>query len=319
MATLLTILLLAAAGQWPGDRNGDGREDLADYATLQVADDTETVQALLDAGGWLPYIGRPYVVRPLQLRSNTVVGIAPGVVIEARPGAFREPKDRLLSGNAVSAVTIHGYGATLRMRRADYAVAPYEPSEQRHCLSLLGSSAIVVRGLTLEDCGGDGIYVSEYAGAPSVGVQVLDCTTQRCYRQGMSVISVVGLYVHNCRFAETRGTPPQCGIDVEPAHWYDKLINVMFADCQVIDNAGGGIAVSLRFLDQRSSPVSVRISNCLVRSPRAFGILAFSGLAGPPGLVDFRGITVSESNKPRAALVAWPSTTGLSVQTAYGK
>lgn len=313
MTALWPIALVFA---WPGDLNGDGRENLTDYAVLQVRDDTETVQAVLDAGGRLPYIGRPYIVRPLQLRSGRVVAIAPGVVIEARPGALRGPKDRLLSGNAVSGVTLHGYGATLRMHRDDYAAAPYEPSEQRHCLALLGVNNVVVRGLNLEDCGGDGIYVSQYAGGPSVAVQVLDCTTRRCYRQGMSVISVVDLYVHNCRFLETCGTPPQCGIDVEPAHPYDKLINVVFADCQVIDNAGGGIAVSLRFLDQRSSPVSVRVVNCLIRSPRAFGILAFSGPKGSPGLVDFRGITVDGTNKPRAALVTWPSTTGLSVEVA---
>lgn len=66
-----------------------------------MLDDTETIQGLLDAGGRLtiPNIGRPYYVRPLNLRSNTRIIMDPGVVIQAKLGEFHHVSDKLLSGS----------------------------------------------------------------------------------------------------------------------------------------------------------------------------------------------------------------------------
>lgn len=69
-------------------------------------------------------------------------------------------------------------------------------------------------GLTLENSGGDGAYISD--GDDLVhdfasNITLLDLNSSFNYRQGLSVISVVGLNVSRCYFAHTGvggGTPP---------------------------------------------------------------------------------------------------------------
>ena len=118
----------------------------------------------------------------------------------------------------VSNVTIVGWGATWRMRRADYADnRTYTHSEWRAGLVLTHASDIHIVGLTITDTGGDGIYIIR-----SRNLLIDSVVLERCYRQGLSVIAATDMLVTNSTFSNTGqgtvnatgaqlGTPPMCG------------------------------------------------------------------------------------------------------------
>ena len=84
---------------------------------------------------------------------------------------------------------------------------------RRHTLSILGASDVTVIGGTYLEAGGDGIYVDR-GGLSNYSHNVLlrGVTTDRAWRNGLSVISAINLTVEDAIFKRTNGTNPQCGI-----------------------------------------------------------------------------------------------------------
>ena len=74
----------------------------------------------------------PWIVEPLRLASGQELVFEPGVVVQGKAGSFRGGSDSLCTAWAARDITLTGYGATLAMRRSDYASGDYageiEPS-----------------------------------------------------------------------------------------------------------------------------------------------------------------------------------------------
>ena len=144
------------------------------------------------------------------------------VPLQARRGGYAGMGDCLLKANDVENVTVCGGGpdTVLRMWREDYAnVSRYNHSEGRHGVSLHGVTNFAIRDLTISDSGGDGVYIANSWRGPELNsrnVTVLRVSSLRNFRQGMSVIGVVGLAVSDSVLADTAGTPPSAGLDIEP-------------------------------------------------------------------------------------------------------
>ena len=230
-STILLLIPTAATGGGP-DPHGPhaslpdphcvvGGVALASCFGHSATDATAPLQAALDSGASTVVIDAPqgravWPVRPLQLRrSNLRVVVEAGVVVEAVRGSFHGPNDSLLTATNVTNASLVGMpGAALAMHRSDYANSSlYSKSEHRMALQLLGVRGFLLSGLVLRDSGGDGVYISDSAGAPSENVRIVNCTCLRNFRQGMSVISVRNLTVEHTVFAETAGTPPEAGVE----------------------------------------------------------------------------------------------------------
>ena len=249
-------------------------------------DATAALQAALDSGAQrvvVDDVGAPWNIRPVFLRrSNLEVVIADGVEVRAKRGAFKGVNDCLLTvGPNVSNVVLRGDGqATLAMNKKDYQdQANYDFSEWRHAVAISGGRDITVRDLTILSSGGDGVYVRD--AAQNVRLDRLVCRDH--HRQGISVISAVGLRVSNCVFAETSGTPPQCGVDIEPNVHGDRLEDIVFEDCMFADNASAGICLYLAALDGTTKPISIAFRRCTSRGNDNCGIRVHA--AGPKGAV----------------------------------
>jgi hypothetical protein len=197
----------------------------------ELVDCTDVLQASLNRSGTIvvgPRTAAGYVhswpTRPLRLRSHTHITFMPGTEVTAMAGEFHGLGDCLFSTTAGAAnVTIVGWGATWRMRRADYADnRTYTQGEWRAGLVLIHSSNVHIYGLTITETGGDGIYIIRSRDLLLDGV-ILD----RCYRQGISVIAATNMLVINSTFSNTGqgtlstgaqlGTPPMCGVDLVSA------------------------------------------------------------------------------------------------------
>jgi hypothetical protein len=229
-----------------------------------------------DAGNQLPW-----VVTPLLLENVTdmVVVVEPGVTILAKEGAFHGGGDCLLLLRNCHNVTLTGGAAavdgaagaaapprgTLKMRREDYAdPAKYTKAEWRMAIRLDETAHnITISNLHITESGGDGIFVF---GASNVLIS--GCFVDKHYRQGLSIISARGVLVERCVFADTNGTEPAAGIDIEPDASIHgarpELSNVTIRDCSCRGNAGGGLLMNLAALNSSTPPISISIQNLTV-------------------------------------------------------
>ena len=126
------------------ERGGRGRgggqrptEANAAWWGFDPDDATAAVQAAIDSGAArvrIPYMGRPWIVTPITLRGGLELIFEPGVVLLAKEGLFQGKSDSLFTAANAADIVVRGYGATLRMRKADYQSEAYEKAEWRMCL-----------------------------------------------------------------------------------------------------------------------------------------------------------------------------------------
>ncbi len=286
-------------------------------------DSTEALQAALNCGAKklvIPFMGEPWIVRPLQLRGNQEILFEPGVLILAKKGEYQGPGDSLFSAVGQSNLVMRGYGAVLRMHKRDYQNAPYKKAEWRMGIALHGCRNVLLEGLRVESTGGDGFYVD---GGGNLGwsqdITLRDCIAYDNHRQGLSVISAVNLLVENCVFANTWGTAPEAGIDLEPDTQDQRLVNCVIRNSLFENNQGNEILIYLKQLSRKSEPVSIRFEHCLTRMTEARlttaepgpkeGLHGVAGIAvgeikddGPKGLIEFSDCVTEGTGKEGARI-----------------
>ncbi|NCO38611.1 MAG: hypothetical protein COZ06_24685 [Armatimonadetes bacterium CG_4_10_14_3_um_filter_66_18] len=246
--------------------SGKLKEAKASWWGFDAIDATACLQAALDSGVpklTVDNVGQPWVVEPIQLASNQEILFEKGVEIAAKQGAFLGGNDSLFSARNKENITIRGYGATWRMHRDDYAAPPYKKAEWRHSLQLMSSTNVQVFGLHLLESGGDGVYLGtgkQWVTNKDIVLKDLICDRQ--YRQGISVITAENLLIENVVMRDTAGTAPQAGIDFEPNHPEERLVNVTMRNCVSENNGSWGYVLYLPPLSAATEPVSLRFENC---------------------------------------------------------
>lgn len=332
---LLTVLFVVAACAVAGAQHpladpdavalvasGELREAEATWWGFDPEDSTEAIQQAIDSGARtviVPFVGQPWIVRPITLRSNVTLIFEPGVLVLAKRGEYKGRGDSLLSLPGLDNVTIRGYGAILRMWKKDYQNPPYEKAEWRMGIRIMGCKNVLVEGLRIESSGGDGIYVDGGGGSNrlwSEDITVRDCVSHDHHRQGMSVISCENLLVENCVFSNTGGTAPTAGIDLEPDGPEQRFVHCLIRNCRFENNKGHNILVYLKPMTAESEPVSIRFEDCLsimgtIDEPPPAGGSAegWAGMSvgairddGPKGLIEFVNCTSINAGKEGARI-----------------
>ncbi len=257
-------------------------------------DATAALQAAIRSGAAKVIVEKmpgPWIVDPIELAGDQEVFFEPGAVVMAKEGSFRGTADALFRAVDKANLKLTGPGATLQMRRADYDGPHYKKAEWRHALSILGCTNVTVTGLTLAESGGDGIYLGARSrGQTNRNIVIRDVTCDRNYRQGISVITAEGLLIENCTLKNTAGTPPAAGIDFEPNHSGERLVECVMRNCVIENNQGYALHIYARPLDGTSAPVSIRIEDCVTRgtNARSVSVVTSCGKAGPvKGKIEF--------------------------------
>ena len=260
-------------------------------------DATPCLQAAINSGAKrvvVPNMGKDWIITPITLSANQEIFFEPGVVVTAKPGAFKGTHDSLFRAKGQGGITIGGYGATLRMQKADYMSDAYSKAEWRTAIYFDSCHDVRIYGLTIRDTGGDGVYLGD-SGEPGYNraVRIEDVRFENNYRQGISLISAEDVVIDNCVFKDTSGTAPAAGIDLEPNHPANRLANITVRNCVADNNQGPGFIVSPSGLTSKSKDVSVLIENCYVKSGRSHGLMV-SGIRddGPGGVIEFRNCHV---------------------------
>ncbi|MEO2034263.1 MAG: right-handed parallel beta-helix repeat-containing protein, partial [Planctomycetaceae bacterium] len=266
---------------------GFDREDAT--AALQQAINSKASKVIV------PFMGSPWIVRPIELRSHLELVFEPGVVVLARKGEFRERWDCLFSAITKSDITMRGSGTIFRMRKRDYRNPPYPPKEEwKHVVKGEGVRRMMLEGLQMESSGGDGIYFGSDSVRGSEDIVIRNCVSFDNHRQGISLTDIKNLLVENCVFKGTEGTGPSAGVDYEPDRTQGKLVNCIFRNCLFEDNAGHGMFVRANdFRSDTSEPISIRFENCTSRmsQPGTGGdcgmCVRVPGDEGPEGTIEF--------------------------------
>jgi len=307
---LARVLFLLAAGSMPSARStvADDRVPRNDSAIADVragrvetaraswwgfepTDATQSLQAALDCRARrvvVENLGRPWIVTTIRLPGEKEIVFEPGTVVEAKRGAFRGKGDCLFEARGCKRLELRGNGATLRMHKADYHQPPYELAEWRHALSIRGCQDVTVDGLTLAQSGGDGIYLgtgSDRATNRNVTIRNVVCDGNN--RQGISVITAENLLIENCVFRDTKGTAPQAGIDFEPNHPEERLVNCVLRNCRSENNGGHAYHIYLGHMNEQSPPVSIRFEDCKSKGCQRYS--AYVGVANREGRRTVRG------------------------------
>jgi hypothetical protein len=270
-----------------------GRVDTAraSWWGFDPVDATRSLQAALDSAAKtivIEEMGRPWVVTTIQLPSHKEIVLQPGVVIEAKRGEFLEKGACLLVARGRQQLRLRGDGATLRMHKRDYHQPPYELAEWRHALSIRGCEDVVIEGLTLQQSGGDGIYLGTGSGgATNRNITIRKVVCDGNNRQGISVITAEHLLIEDCVFRNTRGTAPQAGIDFEPNHPDERLVDCVLRGCRSESNAGHAYHIYLGHMHEESTPVSIRFEDCTSKACGRFS--TYVGVANRNGRRTVRG------------------------------
>jgi hypothetical protein len=261
---------------------------------FHAEESTQALQSAINSGAEKVVVEKmpgPWIVDKVELAGDQEIVFEPGVVVQAKKGAFRGTADSLLTAWNKSNLKLTGHGATLQMHRADYDGPDYKKAEWRHVLSLRGCDGVTVVGLTLAESGGDGIYLGiGRQGEPNRNITIRDVVCDRNYRQGISVISAENLLIENCVLKNTAGTPPAAGIDFEPNRPGERLVNCVMRNCTIENNQGYALHIYARPLDGTSAPVSIRVENCVTRGTNALSasVITSCGENGPlKGRIEF--------------------------------
>ena len=280
----------------------------------KAGDNAANIQKAIDSGDKtiiIPKAQKPWLIgQTLSLKQpNQKIILKPGVVLEAKKGAFKGKTQNMITVFADN-VTISGYRATIKMRKADYQNPKlYQPSQFRHILAFRGARNFVVEGLTLRDSGGDGLFVSHGQRVNkkipvrrySSGV-VRDVVSQNNHRLGMSIMSADGLLVENSTFQGSSGTKPSSGLDIEPDYDWQKLSNIRFKNNKFLNNDRNGIQMGLaRYRGPKVSDISITIDGCTSTGNGEDGISINAHdpkfTDGPQGFVTVKNCNVSSSGE----------------------
>ncbi|HDZ13984.1 MAG TPA: right-handed parallel beta-helix repeat-containing protein [Pricia sp.] len=186
-----------------------------------------------------------------DLRNKTIV-FEPGVIIRPKSGSFSS-SSQLFQLIRAQNVIIEGDGATFKMNNG----------QGKHALAIYKSNNITVRGLTLRESGGDGIYIAgdNNTGSYSQNITLDNVVSTDNKRHGLTIISAEDVYIKNSDFMRSSGSTTEVGVDLEPNNSSDRLVNINFDNCKFEGNDSSGFVIGTRSLTSSSTPISVQVKN----------------------------------------------------------
>ena len=266
-----TIVALAAIAMAATETTADDAVKASSFG-WNPTNATKCLQAALDSGARKVVVDRQaseWLVSMVYPRSDTEIVFEDGVVVRAMPGSMKRTVDNLFRCRHVTNLVMRGEGkAVLRMNRKDYLdKTRYQHGEHRHAISLHGARNVVVRDLTVEDSGGDGVYVLNVKHAL---IENLHCSGHA--RQGTSVISADDVTIRNCTFTHTAGALPECGMDIEPGHANFNVGKVLVENCTMCSNNCSGVAINVSSLKDSNKKMDVTFRNCRMFANASRGV-----------------------------------------------
>ena len=259
---------------------GDGIHD--DTAAFQAA-----INSLPSTGGTVTVPAGTYLIDPVkkvQLRSYMLLSMDPNATLKAK------------SNSATRAYILYAYkrtqveiaGGRLLGDRDTHTYVSGSTSEWNHGLQIIGCTGVTVRDMWVGQCAGDGICT----GGNTTDLVINNVISTGNRRQGLSLTQCNNVKVYNSEFSYTKGTSPECGIDIEPDNDY-LATNIWIENCRLNNNNKYGINIFNRAskitlnkctIEHNNSCgmvtvgcSAVTLQNSLIQNNSATGVLFSSG------------------------------------------
>lgn len=262
LAAVTAIVAVAAAGQAQAATSPGCARTPASRLVVNVRshgavpndarDDTAVIQRAIErvsgTGGTVLVPKGRFMVDAavsVQLRSNMTLRMARGASLVAVPNALEN--SAVVTVRDANRVTVAG-GSIVGERAGHMGTT----GEWGHALTVTSSRNVVIDGVTARDAWGDGFYIG---GAGTLGVTMCHAIARHNRRQGMSITSGRNILIRNSVFRDTRGTPPELGIDVEP-NSSEHVRNITIRDNLMLNNAGGGMSAGVALVDKATASIS---------------------------------------------------------------
>jgi len=216
-----------------------------------ATDDTAAINAAIGDGNRTVYIpGGTYMIRAdatsigqlsagIQAKNNTKIVISPQATLKALPSST--PRYTIINIFGKSNVTIEGGGKIIGERNEHQGTT----GEWGYGICIGGSDRVLVQDLYIADCWGDasvvGYYMDKSNAARNITFRNVYCDNNR--RQGISVTCAEDVRIESCTFANTNGTAPEYGVDLEPDSG-TSVRRVTITNCMFRNNAGGGFTMN---------------------------------------------------------------------------
>ena len=140
---------------------------------------------------------------------------------------------------------------------------------------------ITVRDLRVSKCTGDGVCV----GGRSNDVFIANIVSTNNRRQGLSITNCSKIRVYDSEFSYSKGTSPECGIDIEPDEGY-SCTDVIIDNCRLNNNAKYGFNIW-----NRTTNVTLRNSTIERNGSLGIGTVGISGLKVLNNIIRYNSAT----------------------------
>jgi hypothetical protein len=238
---------------------GDGRHD--DTAAIQAA-----INSLPSTGGTVYIPAGTYLIdtgKKINLRSKMLLKMDPGTILKAKTCSLSRHYILAISNDTDVEVA----GGQLVGDR-DTHVFDGGTDEWGHGISIGGSARrVTIRDLRVSKCTGDGVCIG--GGAYDVVIANIISTVNR--RQGLSITNCSYIRVYDSEFSYTKGTSPECGIDIEPDEG-GSCTDVIIKNCRLNNNAKYGVNIWKR-------TTNVTITGCTLERNGSLG-MGTNGISG---------------------------------------
>lgn len=129
-------------------------------------------------------------------------------------------------------------------------------------INILGSKNITIKYPKIEKCWGDGIYIDAYKENQSEHITIYKGILNDNRRNGLTIISGSFITIDYLLSANTKGTLPEAGIDIEPDDNKRVLNNITLNNVTTFKNGRDGILIALEaFVGLQSKKVAIDINN----------------------------------------------------------
>jgi len=127
---------------------------------------------------------------------------------------------------------------------------------------ILSSSKINIIGSYIESSWGDGICIGSRNNINSSDITIKNAILKDNRRNGLTIGGVINMLVENAYIANTSGTNPQAGIDIEPDSNSYEVKNVKLNNIETENNGNYGIIISPgNMVGKKQKAISVAINN----------------------------------------------------------
>ena len=197
---------------------------------------------------------RVNTIQKINLRSDIKVILGNNAKLIAIPNG--EKSYCILSLRGLNNVSITGgqlYGDRYEHQGSE--------GEWGHGIGVFDSSNIILDGIKIFNCWGDGIYLgsdhewTQDAGCSNIIIQNCELAGNR--RNDLSIVSADYVTLKNCIFRDANGTDPQFGVDIETNYESNPNQHIYLDNCTFYGNAKGSVLIN-------SAANDVQISNSVL-------------------------------------------------------